>query len=209
MKGTQLVGTWASGLRLGRLGPHLVLNRPHRRSARPCGTSPCPLSHQVEEETRSAGAQSPLFPKQPSQDPPALPGLDRKWWQLSSQATLELALSLGRPGCSDASGPNCPQLLQRGPRAARSERVTRPGPAWRRPDLCRQLPLRWQEKPGETCFLPRELQGSWTPNSVIQSRLSPTSFSIPGFTTARHLSIFENQIHSSPGTRMCPFCRYL
>ena len=116
MKGTQLVSTWASGLRLGQLGPHLVLNhRPHHHSARPHGTFPCPplpLAHQGEEQIRAAGAQSPLFPQQPPQDPPALPGLDRKWWQLSSRATLEPALSLGRPGCSDASGPNCPQLLQ-------------------------------------------------------------------------------------------------
>ena len=119
MKGTQLVSTWASGLRLGQLGPHLVLNhRPHHHSARPHGTFPCPplpLAHQGEEQIRAAGAQSPLFPQQPPQDPPALPGLDRKWWQLSSRATLEPALSLGRPGCSDASGPNCPQLLQHGP----------------------------------------------------------------------------------------------
>ena len=148
----------------------MVLNhRPHHRSARPCGTSPCPplpLAPQVEEQTRTAEAQSPLFPQQPPQDPPALPGLDRKWGQLSSQATLERALSLGRPGCRDASGPNCPQLLQCSPWAARRGRVKRPGPAWRSPDLCRQLPLQWQ-KPGETRFLPQELQGSWTPNTVI------------------------------------------
>ncbi|CAI9159862.1 unnamed protein product [Rangifer tarandus platyrhynchus] len=143
---------WPCGALLG-----LLPDSTGERLPSPGISSPrLPPHRAVEEETQSAGAQSPLFPKQPSQDPLALPGLDRKWWQLSSQATLEPALSLGRPGCSDASGPNCPQLLQCGPRAARCGWVKRPGLAWRRPDLCRQLPLRWQEKPGETCFLPRE-----------------------------------------------------
>lgn len=183
MKGTQLVSTWASGLRLGQLGPHLVLNhRPHHHSARPHGTFPCPplpLAHQGEEQIQAAGAQSPLFPQQPPQDPPALPGLYRKWWQLSSRATLKPALSLERSGCSDASGPNCPQLLQHGSCAARRGWVKQPGPAWRSPDLCRQLPLQWREEPGETRFLPQELQGSWTPNRVIHSRLPLTSSSNP------------------------------